>query len=80
MLVVEASMSATILAFPRRQPAPTEVTGEAALAPDGLPQAPLTPFASVAPALTTPRQIAHRWAMLAHLKRIEGGVPRGTVR
>ena len=77
MLVVEASMSATILAFPRRQPAPTEAGGESAPAPDGLPQAPLT---QAAPALPTPRQIAHRWAMLAHLKQIDGGVPRGTVR
>ena len=73
-------MPATILPFARRQPGPPEPAGGSALAADGLPQAPLTPVASVAPALPTPRQIAHRWAMLAHLKQIDGGVPRGTVR
>ncbi len=73
-------MPATILTFVRRQPAPSGPGGESAPAADGLPQAPLTPVTPVAPILPTARQIAHRWAMLAHLKELEGGVPPGTVR
>jgi len=70
-------MPATILTFARREPGPPEPGGGSAPAADGRPQAPLTP---VAPALPTPRQIAHRWAMLAHLRRHERETPPGTVR
>ena len=70
-------MPATILTFARRQPGPPEPGGGSALAVDGLPQAPLTPVASVVP---TPQQIAHRRAMLAHLRRHQGEAPPGTVR
>ena len=70
-------MPATILPFARRQPGSPEPAGGSALAADGLPQAPLTPVASALPA---PRQIAHRRAMLAHLRRHEGEAPPGTVR
>jgi hypothetical protein len=71
-------MPATILTFVRRQPTPPEPGGESAPAADGLPQAPLS--TPVGPALPTARQLAHRWAMLAHLKQVEEGVPPGTVR
>jgi hypothetical protein len=70
-------MPATILTFARRQPGPPEPGGESTPAADGLPEEPLTP---VAPTVPTPRQIAHRWAMLAHLRRHGGEAPPGTVR
>jgi len=67
-------MSATILTFVRR-PDP-EPAAECVTAVDS-PHLPDGPAPSPPP---SPRQIAHRWAMLAHLTRREGETPPGTVR
>jgi len=50
-------MPATILPFERRDPSARARDGDAGA----------TPLRS--PALPTSRQIAHRWAMLSHLRR-----------
>ena len=70
-------MPATILTFARRQPAPTEPAASPPRRLMGCRKR-RSPRLLV-PALPTPRQIAHRWAMLAHLKRIDGEAPPGTV-
>jgi hypothetical protein len=71
-------MPATILTFARRRPDPPEPAGEFPAAADALPEAPFsTPLPSTLP---SPRQIAHRWAMLAHLRRCDEDAPPGTVR
>ena len=71
-------MPATILAFAPRRPEGEE-PGEGAARPrDRLLQAPLSAVVSMNP--PSPRQVAHRWAMLAHLRRREEPGPPGTVR
>ena len=70
-------MSATILTFAPRRPEPDELRAGAAGSFDRLMREPLCTAASTGP---TPRQIAHRWAMLAHLKRREESDAPDTVR
>jgi len=67
-------MSATILTFVRRQP--DREPSEACFTAVDSPHSSDRPAPSPPP---SPRQIAHRWAMLAHLKRREGETPPGTV-
>ena len=58
-------MPATILLFERRDPSGRERDSQAQPAP------------LRAPAPPTSRQIAHRWAMLSHLRRHFAGPPSG---
>jgi hypothetical protein len=66
MMVAEAAMPATVLEFQRRPSAPpTEGERRRLVSPISVEQC----FVLDRPSRRTPRQIAHRWAMLAHLLR-----------
>ena len=61
-------MPATILPFERRDPMSSVAVRRDAAEPDSPPLPAPPPFAVPAARLTS-RNIAHRWAMLSHLRR-----------